>query len=322
MIFVVVIVFVVLLVSEIVILRRFNKRCRDKEQRLLSKINALKEEDTSLERDIKRREEQESIQLLFYDLARKISPILNKEEIFSMFSDEIKYLGNIDNISFSQEVDANSYLSFSLGRYHNKDQMFSVKTSSKKAIAVLPLFAKLLKLCLDRIKLYEKIQRLSIYDSLLDVYNRRYFMSRFSEEFQRANKFKLNLSFLMVDIDHFKNVNDTYGHLVGDVALRNVARLIKESVREIDCVARFGGEEFAVILLDTDKNGAIMVAERICSKIRNKKIKAFDERLMVTVSVGIASFPQNTIYSDVLMEVADKALYKAKVSGRNKTSWF
>lgn len=109
---------------------------------------------------------------------------------------------------------------------------------------------------------------------------------------------------------------------MGDVALRDVARLIKESVREIDCVARFGGEEFAVILLDTDKNGAIMVAERICSKIRNKKIKAFDERLMVTVSVGIASFPQNTIYSDVLMEVADKALYKAKVSGRNKTSWF
>ena len=87
-------------------------------------------------------------------------------------------------------------------------------------------------------------------------------------------------------------------------------------------MARLGGEEFAVILLDTDKAGAIMVGERICTRIAQERIKAFDEIVTTTASVGVAAFPQNTLHPDLLVEVADKALYKAKTSGRNRVSWF
>ncbi|UCD15260.1 MAG: GGDEF domain-containing protein [Candidatus Omnitrophota bacterium] len=322
MIFVVAIIFIVFLVLEIIFLKKFKARYFREEEQALLKISSLKEQNDSLEKQIKSLESEETAQFLFYDLARKIAPSLNKEEIFGLFAEEIKHLGGIEKISFGQFLGAGNYFKFDLGKYNNKDQALAVKTASKRVIEFLPLFAKLLKLCLDKIKLYEKIQRLSIYDSLTDIYNRRYFMYRFLEEFERAKKFNLNLSFLMVDVDHFKNINDSCGHLVGDAVLREVALRIKESVREIDCVGRFGGEEFSVILLDTEKSGAIMVAERICSKIRERKIKAFDEQLTATVSVGVSSFPQNTIHSDVLIELADKVLYKAKVSGRNRACWF
>jgi diguanylate cyclase (GGDEF)-like protein len=174
----------------------------------------------------------------------------------------------------------------------------------------------------EKINLYEKLQQLAIYDFLTEVYNRRYFDLRFGEEFERAKNFNLNMSFLMIDVDDFKKINDTYGHLVGDAVLKETAALIKESVREIDFLARVGGEEFAAVLLDTDKGGAIVVGDRICVKIAGKLIKAFDEKLRVTVSVGIASFPQNTLYSDMLMETADKALYKAKREGKNRVGYF
>jgi diguanylate cyclase (GGDEF)-like protein len=147
-------------------------------------------------------------------------------------------------------------------------------------------------------------------------------MRRYLEEFERAGKFKLELSFLMIDIDYFKKINDSYGHLVGDAVLRETARLIKENIRDIDFIARYGGEEFSVILTETDKAGAIMVAERISSRISRERIKVFDENLNTSVSVGVATFPDNTIHSDVLIELADKAMYKAKVSGRNRVSWF
>jgi len=127
---------------------------------------------------------------------------------------------------------------------------------------------------------------------------------------------------IMFDVDRFKRINDTYGHLVGDAVLKAIAGLIQENIREIDFLARYGGEEFAVILPETDKAGAIMVADRICGKVSQERLKAFDEMVTTAISVGVASFPQNTLYADVLMETADKALYKAKVSGRNRVSWF
>ena len=147
-------------------------------------------------------------------------------------------------------------------------------------------------------------------------------MQRFQEEFERARKLKHNLAFLMIDIDHFKKVNDTHGHLVGDVVLREVARLIKKNIRGIDLAARFGGEEFSVVLPETDKGGAIMLAERINQYICRAPISAFDEKILTKVSIGVASYPENTVNPDILLEVADKALYKAKTSGRNRVCWF
>jgi diguanylate cyclase (GGDEF)-like protein len=125
-------------------------------------------------------------------------------------------------------------------------------------------------------------------------------------------------SLLMLDIDHFKNCNDRYGHLVGDAVLKEVAKGIKDSVRLIDLVGRYGGEEFLIVLIETDKKQGEIVAERIRKFIEDKSIKVYDEELKVTVSIGISTFPFDSKEVKSLINKADKALYSAKESGRNK----
>ena len=292
---------------------------KDKDD-LSKKCLVLQEEEGKLQREVENFEDLLSEHFLFYDVTRKIAPFLKKEDLVKVFSEEIRYLGPIDKMEISASSKDEGYLKFNLTK--EEKEYFYVKTESRKVIKYIPYFAKLLKLCLERIRLYEKMQELSIYDSLTKVYNRRHFMERYRDEFERANKVKIDLSFLMVDIDYFKKINDTYGHLVGDAVLREVAKLIRANLREIDFIGRFGGEEFSVVLLETDKASAIMAAERISSRISRERIKVFDEALNITVSIGVAELPQNTSDPDIFIEVADKALYKAKVTGRNRVCWF
>jgi len=305
---------------ELLVLRRLKVQFEQKDTMFSKKCAALKNKEAESQKKILDFESKLAEHSLFYDVARRIAPIIDREELFSIFSTEIKYLGQIDDIKICNAAKGGKYLRFKL----NCDDGVALylKTKSKAVIRYIPCFVNLLNLCLQRIGLYQRLQDLSIHDSLTKVYNRRYFMARYLEEFKRASKFNLSLSFLMLDIDHFKKINDTYGHLVGDAVLREVARLIQENMREIDFIARFGGEEFVAILPETDKAGAIMVAERISSRISRRRINVFDEAINVSISIGVASFPQSTIHSDVLIEIADKALYKAKVSGRNRVSWF
>ena len=122
----------------------------------------------------------------------------------------------------------------------------------------------------------------------------------------------------MLDIDHFKEYNDKYGHLVGDAILKEVAGTIKESIRQVDSVGRYGGEEFLIILTETDKNGARFAAERIRQAVESKRIKVYDEDLKATVSIGIATFPEDAEETQALIEKADKSLYRAKQTGRNR----
>ena len=255
----------------------------------------------------------------FYELARKLAPLLDKKALLSVFNEEIKHLGEVSDVEFTTRP-GNDYFEFRFGK--DPADVFSIKTKAERIIEALPHFAKLLQLCVERINLYDQLQEVSIHDSLTGVYNRRYFTLRYLEEFERAKKFNLNLAFIMVDVDHFKKINDTYGHLVGDAVLRDIARLLQENIREIDFLARFGGEEFALILPETDKAGAIMVGERLRTVVSREKMRVFDETLLATISVGAATYPQNTIYSDVLIEMVDKALYKAKLAGRNRVGWF
>ncbi|MDD5195718.1 MAG: GGDEF domain-containing protein [Candidatus Omnitrophica bacterium] len=257
--------------------------------------------------------------LFFYELARKLAPLLDKTKLLSAFSDEVKHLPDVTDIQFLS-LRGQNYFEFKFGQ--EPQDVFSIQTKSEKIVEQLPHFAKLLNLCIERINLYEKLQEVSIHDSLTGVYNRRYFTLHYLEEFERAKKFNLNMGFIMIDVDYFKNINDTYGHLVGDAVLREIARLMQENIREIDFLARFGGEEFVLILPETDKAGTIMVGERLCSVVSREKMRVFDETLLTTISVGVASYPQNTIYSDVLIEMVDKALYKAKLAGRNRVGWF
>ncbi len=313
--------FIIFLSEEYLSFKKLRKKCEDDKKKTSQRYFNLKKVQTALKERVGRLESSLSERFLLYDLTRKIAPILNKKELFSTFTEEIKHLGKVDMIGFSNSSDSNKgVLKFELGK--GGEETLEVSTKSKNVIEYMPYFVKLLRLCLERIKLYDELQELSILDSLTKIYNRRHFMFRYKSEFQRAAKFKLNLAFLMIDIDHFKKINDTYGHLVGDAVLREAARIIRENLREIDFLARFGGEEFSVILPETDKASAIMAAERISSKVSRERIMVFDETLGVNISVGVATFPQNTLHSDVLIEVADKALYKAKLSGRNRVCWF
>ncbi len=170
----------------------------------------------------------------------------------------------------------------------------------------------------QRIKLYEKVETLAITDGLTGVYVRRHLVERLEEEIGRSKRFGFHLSFLMVDIDHFKNFNDQYGHLVGDVVLRQVAETIKKNVREVDLVGRYGGEEFGVILVETEESGAFYVAERIRRAISERDFKAYDENLKVTVSIGCAAYSEKMNQNPLIIEAADSALYQAKRQGRNK----
>ncbi len=177
-------------------------------------------------------------------------------------------------------------------------------------------------LVMERIKLYEKIQKLAINDGLSGLFVRRYFLLRLDEEVKRSVRHNLRLAFLMIDIDHFKQCNDSFGHLTGDVVLKETARQIKACVREIDLVARFGGEEFSVLLPDTDKEGARNVAERIRSSIERQKIKAYDETMNVKVSIGVSAFPEDSTNAQSLIDKSDQALYRAKQEGRNRVCVF
>ncbi|MDD5504379.1 MAG: sensor domain-containing diguanylate cyclase [Candidatus Omnitrophica bacterium] len=171
---------------------------------------------------------------------------------------------------------------------------------------------------LERIRLYELVQELAITDGLTDTFVRRHFLERLKEELARARHFNTKLSFLMIDIDRFKQCNDKFGHLVGDVILRETASIIKNSLREIDIMGRYGGEEFSVLLPQTTKNGAFIVGERLRKAVSSSGINAYDEKIDVNISIGIATYPDDADEINQLMDRADQMLYKAKDSGRNK----
>jgi diguanylate cyclase (GGDEF)-like protein len=179
-------------------------------------------------------------------------------------------------------------------------------------------FAGFLSLTLRKIKLYEQIQELAIIDELTKVFVKRHFLKVYSEELKRIKKMGKEACFMMLDLDRFKNYNDTFGHLVGDVILKETARLIKENIREVDLVGRYGGEEFCVFLPDTSLENGIQVGERIRKAIQYHTFHAYDETLKITISIGIACFPHDAKDEMELIDKADLALYYAKRKGRNK----
>ncbi|MCF7874876.1 MAG: GGDEF domain-containing protein [Candidatus Omnitrophica bacterium] len=286
--------------------------------KLTKRIKELEKKEKLLAGKIEDFDKEISQLFAFYDTTRLISSIFDKEELTAAFTEKISSLEGVDRISLSRLEGPNCHR-FKISQ--NNDYLY-LDTQAPDIFGLLPLFAKLLTVSLERLELYQRLQELSIRDYLTGMYNRRFFNQRVEEEFLRSKKLNNNLSFLMIDLDNFKKINDTYGHLVGDAVLKRCTFLISECVRQIDFVGRLGGEEFGVLLTDTDKAGAIMVSERICSRISQEKIKVFDEKLSVTASIGVAAYPSNTIYLDLFTEIADKALYKAKASGKDRVCWF
>jgi two-component system cell cycle response regulator len=169
-----------------------------------------------------------------------------------------------------------------------------------------------------------QLEKLSVTDGLTGLYNRRHFEERLRDEFRRAHRYSDPFSLIMLDLDHFKDVNDRYGHLLGDEVLRSTAGLLRASVRELDICSRYGGEEFAVILPKTHVQGALTVAERILVEMRRKSLvgeatgSGAREEVRVTTSIGIAFYPSKDVTSpEMLVKFADEALYRAKHEGRN-----
>jgi len=167
-------------------------------------------------------------------------------------------------------------------------------------------------------RLLAELKALSRTDPLTGVGNRRAFDEALAQEQARAERYRLPLSLVLVDADHFKRVNDVHGHPAGDQVLKAIAQLIAGELRQTDAVFRYGGEEFAVLLPHTDVEGALDVAQRVVSAVRSRAIAAGSQRLTVTVSAGVASGQGRALASVDLMSQADVALYAAKRGGRNR----
>lgn len=165
----------------------------------------------------------------------------------------------------------------------------------------------------------EALRLLATRDPLTGLLNRREFDRILAEEGERAVRFGESLALLMVDLDHFKAVNDRHGHPAGDAVLGEVARRLTAQVRTVDRVMRFGGEEFALLLMQTDRAGALQVGERVLGAIRGAPVTIGANRaLVVTASVGVAVFPEDAVTAAALVDAADRALYAAKSAGRDR----
>ncbi len=267
--------------------------------------------------------------LALYEMTKEITRKHNPEEAFSIFKSKLR-----ENVVFEdcrweeilpQDLAAkDQYGEFVWAITDGKDTpaylvFKGVNLKDKDKVDIL--FYQFL-LALRRIWLYQKIENIAIVDPLTEVYTRRYFMERLSQEFKRSTFKKIPLSFLMIDVDHFKEFNDRYGHLTGDQILREIGRMIKAGIREIDIAGRFGGEEFCVVLPETDQKGALFAAERLRLSVEKSSIKAYETTVQTTLSIGLASFPDHASTTTELIDKADWALYRAKKTGRNRVCSF
>ena len=169
----------------------------------------------------------------------------------------------------------------------------------------------------------DALRRMATRDQLTGLLNRREFERMLPEEEERSLRFGNPLSLVMVDIDHFKQVNDTHGHPAGDVVLREVARRVADEIRSVDRVMRFGGEELVLVLVQTDRAGALDVARRVCAAVAHEPVRVDDKiALKVSVSAGVAAMPVDAQSGLSLLNAADKALYAAKSRGRNRAVGF
>jgi len=171
---------------------------------------------------------------------------------------------------------------------------------------------------LDLLLLYEENRLLSITDGLTKVYNHRHFHEVLENEWLRSQRYKVPLSLLMIDVDHFKSINDLYGHQLGDIVLAGIARVLVVNTRELDTVARYGGEEFAVILPQTDIEKARIVGEKLRKKVEEQHFHEQLKPKVITISVGISAASSEMRTMKDLITTADSALYKAKKQGRNR----
>ena len=193
------------------------------------------------------------------------------------------------------------------------------ETFTDEETSLLSAFARLAAQAIENARLHARTEEIATTDALTGLHNRRWLDGRLQEEVQRSQRFGKSLSVLMLDIDHFKRINDQYGHPAGDVVLRNLADVITSQLREVDLAARYGGEEFVVLLPETEDDAAKHGAERIRLAVANTPFALLGGReIDVTVCIGVACYPNSAGSAEELIARADQALYLAKQSGRNR----
>ncbi|MDD5692749.1 MAG: GGDEF domain-containing protein [Candidatus Omnitrophica bacterium] len=295
-----------------------------------AELDKLFMENSGLLKDKRRLEEQNSglvkafsQTLELYELTKDICKSLEEVRVFNIFRQNLeKHIGATDCRYIKDSAELVKYKDYTVLPLDSSENQpigyLACGNVAEEDRDKLSILAQQLLIGLRRAVLYQKVSELAIIDTLTQVYSRRYFLERFSEELRRSRNNKLHMCFLLADIDNFKQYNDRYGHLVGDGILRQVSKTIRDTIRQIDFIGRYGGEELSIVLAETDSEQANFAAERIRQAVASDVIKVYDEKLKVTVSIGVSAFPENSGQLNDLIELADQALYQAKATGKNK----
>jgi diguanylate cyclase (GGDEF)-like protein len=292
-----------------------HKRLKLEYETATSQNSRLIKENSDLERSC-----SETIEL--YGITRDIYKTLDEDKILKLFQERInKYIQLAECKFLKFGADLNEYRDYTIMPLKiQKNTVGFLVASGIQDIDKEKFFilGNQFLIGIKRAFLYQKVQELTITDGLTQVFSRRYFLEKFNDELKRSQNTNRKFSFLMIDIDHFKSINDNYGHLVGDAVIKEITKIIKENIRQVDYIGRYGGEELSIILTETDKDQARLVAERIRFAVETKHLSAYDEALSTTISIGISMFPDDGQETGKIIDRADLALYSAKQSGRNK----
>lgn len=316
------------------------KEIRDR----LNELKKIKDENYKLLHELKKQAEEikifEKKNETIYSILNILSFITNIESLKSIQKYIDEYLGCETSLVFFTEED----MRFIYGKaveiektdekIHKTDKYTLINLRDKgKNIFGLVLHQNIeidnaielmdeISASLKKVYLFEITENMSQRDGLTGLFRRGVFNEKLNEEIIKAKNFKHTLGLMLIDIDHFKNINDTYGHQVGDDVLKEVARIIKENVYETDFVARYGGEEFAIIMPRAQIDGSTRKAYYIKDAVASHKIRAGLVDIKVTISVGIAYYPYDALTPQELFEKADKALYFSKENGRNRITLY
>ncbi|MBI5572944.1 MAG: GGDEF domain-containing protein [Elusimicrobia bacterium] len=324
--------------------RIFNNKLRN----LVDELSSLKKDSDTTKLALVSNEKVIKNILHIYELSKDIAAYIDLEKMFSLIVDSLNqqfiikdvamkiFDGNTifrkgiffdinETIKIPKILENMIHLPLNIG-----DKYFGVISAKipplfekdAKFVNEISAFVEELNPAIQRAILYLKLEEMSRTDGLTGLYRRGYFNQRLKEEELLAKRSNGRFSILMMDIDHFKKVNDTYGHQAGDMVIKTVSEILKNSIYETDFAARYGGEEFVVIFPKTDPDGLKIKSEKIRQKIQDSEITIGLEKIKVTASFGIAHYPKDSQLAEEVLHKADISLYKSKQTGRNKVTEF
>jgi diguanylate cyclase (GGDEF)-like protein len=255
--------------------------------------------------------EQRANSLIVENVLRSGTPYVNNSYSFELrvpFSKESVFIRSIlcyPLVRKGEKIGVIELINKANGTFTGEDQ------------ALIEMILNPLAIAIRTVEMFEDAERLTITDDLTKLYNYRYLMTYLEADVKRCLRYKKKVSLLFIDVDGFKRINDTFGHLVGSQALAEMGQVFRRIVRETDVVGRYGGDEFVIVLPETPLNGAMVIAERIRKKVEECEFVAQNLSIRLTVSLGVANCPKHTLTAEGLIKKADAAMYRAKELSKN-----